>query len=230
MITPDYVLSSDKETQRLVFLLHGYGANGADLLEIGHFWAPSLPLTTFISPNAPEKCDGGPFGYQWFGIKDLDPLDMRRGLDRAAPALKDFIEGQARTHNLTPNQIALVGFSQGAMLALEMLFYIPGLAGVVAYSGAFYKPPKVSFKGPYPPVLLAHGTLDPVVPYASLALAEVSLKKLGVGVETQSCVGLGHSIDVAGLHRGLEFIQRIFTKNSPIIVMNDKSTLNTKEF
>ncbi len=224
MITPDYVLSSDKETRRLVFLLHGYGANGADLLEIGHFWAPSLPLTTFISPNAPQQWEIGPFGYQWFGLKDFDPFNahqgnVRQGLDQAGPRLKAFIEAEMKRYGLTSNQVVLVGFSQGAMLALEMVFYIPGLAGIIGYSGAFYKPSQITFKGPYPPILLVHGMLDTVVPYVSMSIAEKELKKIGCRVETETGAGLGHTMDVQGLHRGLDFIQQIFTQNSPIIVM-----------
>ncbi len=225
MTTPDYVFSSDKETKRLVFLLHGYGSNGANLLEIGHFWAPSLRLTTFISPNAHDPWEAGPFGYQWFSIPnhDLDPKDMRKGLDYASEKLSYFIHSQMHHYDLTPRDVALVGFSQGAMLALEMMFHIPDLAGIISYSGAFYPPSKIKFKGPYPPVLLVHGALDPSVPYTLMAKAKKDLEDLGCEIETETGPALGHSIDMNGLHRGLEFIQKIFTKNSPILAMNNNS-------
>lgn len=223
MIYPDYTIKSDKETKRLVVLLHGYGSNGADLLEIGHFFAPSLPLTTFISPNAPQTWDMGPFGYQWFGLSDVNPLEphrMRAGLDRAAPELKTFLEEQLAQHHLTPNQLVLIGFSQGGILAMEMLFHMPSLGGVISYAGAFYPPEKIpNTTQPYPPVLLVHGTLDTSVPYVSMELARKYLSDLGVSVQTQTCDGLGHSIDVKGLHRGLSFLQETFSKTPSVIVM-----------
>jgi len=226
MLTPDFILKSDTQTKRLVLLLHGYGASGEDLIEIGHFWAPSLPLTTFVAPNAPTICEINPMGYQWFGLSDFDPMHMRRNLENAAPVLADFITSQVKTYDLTLNQVALVGFSQGAMLALEMMFHLPGLAGIIGYSGAFYKPAHIDFNGPYPPILLAHGTMDTVVPFVSMATARDALVNLGVDVETEICAGLGHSIDVRGLQRGLNFLQASFTKSSSIIIINNTITPN----
>ena len=233
MILPDYTIKSDKQTKRLVVLLHGYGSNGADLLEIGHFLSPSLPLTTFISPNAPQTWDMGPFGYQWFGLSDVDPLNpmrMRSGLDRAVPELKKFLEEQLALHNLTSNQLILIGFSQGGILAMDMIFHMPGLGGVISYAGALYPPEKIpSHTQPYPPVLLVHGTLDTVVPYASMEAARQTLSNLGVDVMTQSCQGLGHSIDVKGLHRGLDFLQHTFSKIPSVIVMPESKNLDTSK-
>ena len=220
MITPDYVLKSDTETKRLVILLHGYGASGEDLIEIGNFWAPSLPLTTFVAPNAPHICEINPMGYQWFGLSDFDPMNIRSNLEHAAPRLADFIVAQARAYDLTMNQVAIMGFSQGAMLALELMFHLPGLAGVLAYSGSFYRPSTIDFKGPYPPVLLVHGTADTVVPFIHMETSKKELKNLGVKVDAEQCIGLAHSIDVRGLQRGLNFLQASFTKSSSIIVMN----------
>lgn len=227
MIKPDFSLQSDKETKRLVFLLHGYGANGADLLEIGQFWAPSLPLTTFIAPNAPQKWEMGPFGYQWFGLKEFDPLYITKGLDTASPGLKKFIEAQMREHNVVASQVCLVGFSQGAMLALDMMFHINGLGGIVSYAGAFFPPLDLPKDWEYPPVLLVHGTMDPVVPYTHLMTAEHALKTMNVDVETESCTGIGHSIDVRGLQRGLMFTQKVLTEPSSTITIDMPSPLSS---
>ena len=221
MIYPDHVVASGKTTAKLVFLFHGYGASGADLIELGHFWAPSLPDATFISPNAPYRCEINPLGYQWFGLQDFDPSNIRSGLEAAAPEVAEFIKDQTKKYGLTLNQVAIAGFSQGAMLALDLMYLLPGIAGVLAYSGAFYKPEKTDFTGPFPPVMLVHGTLDQVVPYVNLSLAEKILTKQGIDVQTVTCHGLAHSIDVQGLHRGLDFLQHAFTKSSPILYMND---------
>lgn len=220
MIRPDHIVVSGKDTEKLVFLLHGYGASGADLIELGHFWAPSLPDATFISPHAPFRCEINPLGYQWFGLQDFDPTNMRSGLEAAAPEIAEFIKEQTKKYGLTLNQVAVAGFSQGAMLALELMYHLPGIAGVLAYSGAYYKPEKSAFKGPFPPVMLVHGTLDQVVPYVSMSLAEKILLKQGVEVDTVTCPDLAHSIDVQGLHRGLDFLQQSFTKSSSILYMN----------
>jgi phospholipase/carboxylesterase len=221
MIQPDHLISSGAQTHKLIFLLHGYGASGSDLIELAHFWSPSLPDTTFIAPNAPHRCDINYHGYQWFGLKDFDPLNMRAGIEGAAPAIAMFIAEQVKNYNLTLNQVAIVGFSQGAMLALELMYLLPGIAGILAYSGAFYRPLHLVYEGPFPPVMLVHGTVDQVVPFGSMSLAEKALTKQGVDVTTVTCHGLAHSIDVQGLQRGLDFLQETFTKYSSILYMNN---------
>lgn len=221
MIQPNYIVPSQKSCQQLVIFLHGYGSSGADLIELGHFWSSTLSECTFISPNAPHKWEGGPFGFQWFGLKDMDFLHMRRGLESAAPALAEFIYSQARHYSLPTEQIALVGFSQGAILAFEMLYHIPKLAGIIGYAGAFYKNERMDVGKNPPPVLLVHGTQDNVVPFSYMTTAENSLRSMGVPVETETCLGLAHSIDPKGLRRGLGFLKDIFSRDSSVFAMNN---------
>ena len=77
-----------------MLFLHGYGSNGADLLEIGRMWQPSLKDTVFLSPNAIERSEVNPFsdGHQWFGLSDFNPFNIRAGLDMAGPHLNRFIK------------------------------------------------------------------------------------------------------------------------------------------
>lgn len=194
--------------KKIVLFLHGYGSNGEDLLEIGRIWQPSLEYTAFLSPNAVEPFEGHSFGnsYQWFGLADFTPLNVRAGLDKARPHLNRFIKRVLAHYRLLPSDLILVGFSQGTILALEMMFSIPRLGGIIGYSGAFYPPTNATLSSP-PPVLLVHGTTDVVVSYAMMQAAQMHLRQLGVNVMTQTCSGLGHSIDEAGLMAGLDFIK-----------------------
>jgi phospholipase/carboxylesterase len=109
------------------------------------------------------------------------------------------------------------------MLALELMFHLPGLAGIVGYSGGFYGPTDPSFKGPYPPVFLAHGTHDQVVPYVQMSLAENELTSLGVNVQTLTCPGVMHGIDIQGLQQGLTFLQQVFSSPSSVVELNKKN-------
>ena len=104
----------------LVILLHGYGSNGADLIGLVPYWRASLPDTAFVSPNAPEPCPGAPGGYQWWGLSSFDAGARAAGARRAAPALDAFIDAELARHGLSEGRLALVGFSQGTMMALHV--------------------------------------------------------------------------------------------------------------
>lgn len=197
--------------RKIVIFLHGYGSDGANLIDISHEWSKHLPDTLFVSPNAPYRCDVSPLGYQWFGLSDFNPLNIRQGLDDVAPTVTKYIHHLMSTYKLEEKDIALVGFSQGCILSLEMIFHIPSLAGVVGYSGAFYPPLSIERPKNAAPVLLVHGTVDTVVPYGAMLQAQTQLSMYGVDVDAETCVGLGHSIDDVGLKRGLEHLKKAFS-------------------
>lgn len=203
--------------RRLVILLHGLGADGNDLIGLGRYWGRLIPDAEFVSPNAPFPCDMGGFGYQWFSVQDRSPGSMLAGVRAAAPALDAYIDDELQKRGLEAGDAALVGFSQGTMMSLYVgLRRQKPLAGILGFSGRLIAPELLAEEArSRPPVLLVHGTHDPVVPYESLAAAEAGLKAAGVPVETLSCPGVEHSIDQQGLERGGTFLREVFTAKKP---------------
>src|SRR5580700_1991699 len=106
--------------RQLVVFLHGYGADGNDLIEIGRAWQPLLPHCAFVSPHAPEPCGEAPVGRQWFALTFRDPNERWIGVNKAAPLLDRFLDAELARRALPPSALALVGFSQGTMMALHV--------------------------------------------------------------------------------------------------------------
>lgn len=203
--------------RRLVIFTHGYGADGNDLIDIGRAWEALLPDTAFVSPHAPEPCGQAPMGRQWFGLTMRDPHERWTGVNKAAPALDAFIDAELARHSLPPSALALVGFSQGTMMALHVgLRRKVAPAAIVGYSGMLVLPggtdpalveAEVMAK---PPVLLVHGAEDDLIPAQALFHAAEGLAALGVPVEWHLSAGIGHGIDQEGLRHGGEFLARRF--------------------
>ena len=110
--------ASGGRAKSLIVLLHGYGADGNDLIDIGRYLAPMLPETAFVSPHAPEPCAGAPFGRQWFPLTIIDPHQLYGDVSAVAPVLDAFLNAELAQHGLSDRDLALVGFSQGTMMAL----------------------------------------------------------------------------------------------------------------
>ena len=208
---PRHPPASGAAPARIVLLLHGYGADGDDLIGLAPAWAPAMPDTLFVSPHAPFPCEGAPFGRQWFGIYGRGE-EMRLAGLRAASAMVDaFIDDLLDETGLAPAALTLAGFSQGTMLALHTgPRRAEPLAGILGYSGRLLAPELLAGElRSRPPVALIHGEMDELVPYSSMAEAAAALERQGFAVETHGRPGLGHGIDPAGMQAGLAFMARI---------------------
>ena len=205
--------------RQLVVLLHGYGADGNDLIEIGRAWQGLLPQAAFVSPHAPEPCGQAPTGRQWFNLTFRDPNERWIGVSKAAPLLEHFLDAELARRNLPASALALVGFSQGTMMALHVgLRRAVAPLAIVGYSGLLVVPPDLKPEAlatdvkSRPPVLLVHGDSDDLIPPQALFQASSGLASLGVGVEWHLSEGVGHGIDQEGLRHGGEFLKRAFTR------------------
>ncbi len=205
------------QARQLVIFLHGYGADGNDLIELGRAWQSLLPDAAFVSPHAPERCTQSPTGRQWFSLTFREANERWIGVNRAAPALEHFIDEELKRHNLGPAALALVGFSQGTMMALHVgLRRAAPPAAIVGYSGLFVLPDGAEPDAvaaeikTRPPVLLIHGDRDDLIPAQALFLSAQYLAALGLAPEWHMSVGLGHGIDNEGLRHGGEFLVRRF--------------------
>ena len=197
----------------VVIFLHGLGDRGdGGLLSIGQYWQRALPDTEFLCPDAPFPFDMAPpdfGGRQWFSLQDFVPEKLEAGVQHAAPILNDYIDHVLATRNLSADRLALVGFSQGTMMALYVApRRAQPIACIIGYSGLLRGAATLrAEKKSAPPVLLVHGTDDEVVPCTALTTAEQGLKDAGIAVQTITCPNLAHSIDDRGVMEGLKFLQ-----------------------
>ena len=202
---------SGGQTKSLVILLHGYGSNGEDLISLAPYWERDLPDTVFVSPDAPFGCEIG-FGYQWFSLQSWAPLAMLSAAEKTGSILNHFIDEQMKEFSVTPDKVALVGFSQGTMMSL---FVAPRrkepIAGVLGFSGALLGgegligQPNISRM----PIHLVHGEMDNVVPVGAWLHATETLRQAGFDVSGHTTPGLVHSIDEKGIHEGGEFLKSV---------------------
>jgi phospholipase/carboxylesterase len=221
------------KARQLVVLVHGYGADGDDLIELGAQWRTMLPDAAFVAPHAPGRIPGFPPGMmggrQWFALDTYDPdllrrdphhtaqvfAAMQRAAERAAPALERFVDDELGRLGLGPADLALVGFSQGTMMALHVgLRRDPALAAILGYSGALLGGEGLKRQiRARPPVLLIHGDADEIVPIEAMHAALDALGQAGIPVRHHVSRGLGHGIDGQGLALGGAFLAESFARN-----------------
>lgn len=206
------VAAASGQGKSLVVFLHGYGADGADLLGLADPLAPHLPDTVFMAADAPSPCSGNPFGRQWFPIPRFDgstEVEAAVEMNRAVDDLNAFLDQRLAEEGLTPDALALVGFSQGAMMSMHVAPRRDvAMAGVVAISGRLLRPQVLAQEAKVkPPVMLIHGDHDDVVPFQEMQIAGNAL--VGAGFETYGHVmkGTGHGIAPDGLGVAMRFLK-----------------------
>jgi len=211
---PSAAPASGAAAAALVVLLHGWGADGDDLIGLAPYWGELLPGAAFVSPHAPFPCEMG-FGRQWFSIADRSPEAILAGVRLAAPLIDAFIDEQLGAHGLTPDDLALVGFSQGTMMALHVApRRAAPVAALVGYSGRLIGAGVLQDEAvSRPPICLIHGERDEMIPASSMASAAEALTSAGFQVESHLRPGLGHGIDPEGIALAGRFIaERLATK------------------
>ncbi len=203
--------SKSGENSSLVVFLHGYGADGADLLGLADPLSEHLPDTVFVAPNAPERCIGNPMGYQWFPIPWIDGSseeESEAGMMRALDDLNAYLDSTMAAEDVSERETVLVGFSQGTMMALHLApRREDAFAGIVGFSGRLLRPELLKDEAiSKPPIILIHGDQDDVVPPMSLPEAGDALQEAGFEVYGHVMKGTGHGIAPDGLGVALSFI------------------------
>ncbi|NDE90351.1 MAG: phospholipase [Alphaproteobacteria bacterium] len=213
MALRDYRIVPKGAPKQLVVMLHGVGANGEDLLDLGHVWKDVLPECVFVSPDGAEAYDMAPFGQQWFSLRDRNPEVMLEGIKKTQPIIDAYLDALLTEFSLPASKLALIGFSQGTMMSLYLApRRAAQIAGVLGYSGALLNGEALPLEAKTkPPICLVHGVQDEVVPAAASRMAQQIFDKQGFACELHMRDHLGHSIDDGGLTLGAAFLQRILT-------------------
>jgi phospholipase/carboxylesterase len=176
-----------------VVLVHGYGSDGNDLIGLAPRWQQFLPSAHFVAPHAPDPLPGSP-GFQWFPISRIDPAEMQRGVESVAATLDHFLDAELQRLSLPPERLILTGFSQGAMLSLHLgLRRATPPAAIVGLSGLLPAPAPSRSNGP--PIFLAHGDADDVIPVQAMLMAATMLGAGGRAVQWHIAPGIGHGVD-----------------------------------
>lgn len=200
----------------LIVFLHGYGADGNDLIDLGREWQALLPDTAFASPHAPEACEMSPMGRQWFPLTMRDPSERWHGVNHARPSLDAFLDQELQRNSLAPDRLALVGFSQGTMMALHVgLRRAVCPAAILGFSGYLAGADHLNEATGKPAILLVHGDRDDVLPIDSLYMARESLGKAEIPCQWHIAMGIGHGIDGGGLNHGGLFLAQSLSGRTP---------------
>ena len=214
LLGPSMPPAAGGKPKKLIVFLHGFGADGNDLIGLAPYFADVAPDAEFLSPHAPYPCQMAGFGRQWFNVYEQNPEGRLAAIRVAAEILNSFLDSELRSRGLTDADLALIGFSQGTMMSL---FVAPRrakpVAGVIGYSGRLESPDILAKEiRAKPPVLLVHGDRDDRLPVELLDRATEVLTACGVPVEHHVRPGLGHSIDEDGIRLGRDFLTRAFAR------------------
>ena len=204
---PEYKINNNNITSACI-LLHGWGSNGDDLIQIAPEFAKNFENMVFLSPNAPDVCSANPYGRQWFEIKnDLEKTSLL-DLTFSEELIMKFIDECISRFKISSSKIFLLGFSQGSTMAMHIgLHYKKKLAGVLAFSGILLFDEKFkNYKKNDTPFLIVHGKEDEVVPHQFLDYSYNKLLELNISAEKLSLDNLAHSINIQGIESAKNFI------------------------
>ena len=201
---------SKNKPQQVIVLCHGYGGDGKDISTLAIHWQRFLPEAIFLCPNAPEICAVNPQGYQWFDLSsDKEELILEKSLI-AEEKLNTFIDQILNNFQLEPNNLALVGFSQGCMMSIQIaLKKKKQISCLIGYSGKVINQKHLSDNiHSKPKIFLMHGANDTLVPPTHLLEAKEYLVKHGLKIKTKMFKNCEHRIPVVGASLGLGFLKK----------------------
>ena len=208
-VTSILPLSKNKPRQVIV-LCHGYGGDGKDISTLAINWQRFIPDAIFLCPNAPEVCTVNPRGYQWFDLtSEKEEIILEKSL-LAEEKLSTFLDPVFDNHQLEPNNLALVGFSQGCMISIQTgLKKKEQINCIVGYSGKVINQKHLSNNiNSKPKIFLMHGENDTIVSPTHLLEAKEYLRKQGINVKIKMFKNCEHRIPVEGTSQGLKFLKK----------------------
>lgn len=210
---PEVKPRSGNTPKRLMFLFHGIGVNGQNLIDIAGVLNRFIPDTHFIAPNAPYPYDMDMGNeYQWFSRSNRSEQSALEGLKQVEPIINEFIDYQLQKFNLSEENLAVLGFSQGTMVALHCLLRRPKpVSLILGFSGALIAPNLLDIElKSKPPVFLAHGEEDDMLPVDLMYKAEKALRSHNIKVEAHAYPNLAHSIGQEGFEQAIDKIKKVF--------------------
>ncbi|MFM0085904.1 dienelactone hydrolase family protein [Paraburkholderia sediminicola] len=189
----------------LVVLMHGVGSNARDLMPLADIWSESLPDVAFTSLDGTDAFDGGFGGRQWFSLRDVNEGNREARVAAAYPALRHMFEVELAHRHLSFDRLALIGFSQGSIMAMHhVATSVEGAAAVVAYSGRLAS---VIVAQNGTPLTLVHGEEDEVIPVQELEYAADAFSNAGYAVDAYALPGIGHTINADGVELGKQALE-----------------------
>jgi phospholipase/carboxylesterase len=204
--------SSHQKPKNLVLILHGYGADGANLIDLTNFFAKEIQNPVFIIPDAPFQHEYMPeMGRQWFSLKNRDENILLQGAESARKILFNFIQEKLYEYNLTWKDLIFIGFSQGTMMAMYTALKLEEeCKAVIGFSGTVVSAEEtIASCKSKPPVCMIHGTDDNIVPCTLGKFTVKILKQNGFNAEFHEIPNLTHSIEMHGIEIAKKFIQSL---------------------
>lgn len=204
--------AKESSPQQLIILLHGENSSGENFIEFGKTLSSALPRAVFVAPNAPLPHGKEPGKRLWFEIVGKSADAILNGMEKITPSLNDFIDDQIEKYGVQDHNVALIGFSQGAMLALHVgLRRKKRLGAIVSCSGTLIGAKHLRQElASRPSVFFIHGKDDQTVPAERVLDSVAKLMELNVPAELRFCFGVGHAINKDGMIHGASFMCKTF--------------------
>lgn len=227
MLNGPAIIPKGQKIENIVVFLHGFGANGQDLIGLSEYFSKILKNAAFYSPHAPEDMEGFNLfgGRQWFSLKacgyNMEEIKddkawlekvCKNMLDEAISSnkkLDEYIDGLLEKHELNEKDLILVGFSQGGFMACFNGYQRKNdLKAILCFSAVPMVEDFLEKIKNQTPIFTNHGTNDDVVPIKAQEITKNTLSKRGIKVEQSQSIGLGHGIDENGINNAVKFLEK----------------------